>query len=489
MTDGVIWEAQADDTHDTMSDRNDKDRSRRSVDAPHSGQDPIKQVASLAARLSDSIRQILDRSSALMLRGRYEEALNLLESMETEMQRHPVVIKKIKEAQAKVQEDSDFTGVDRPTVVRDPGEKLLQECESRDPEDPTMVRDPHDAPAQLPDETDFEGPTAVRDPDNVLRKRSEAADYEEPVAVRGSADRKPERAPDSVGPKPAQTETARTDEPHLPPLTIEKTAKVKPLEPPHPDAMAAGPAPSRWTRPRQLVVVGSAAGLVTVVLLLIVVAGTPRSSRKRAKRKDRKSDTRTPESRMSRKAPEPRPGLARRPDRGPVLAEGRKTKEEPVRPVRKPVRPAQKLEPVQPAPRHEWVRLRLTVNPRGARPVVTFRGKAYPGWKFESPLVEAGSKYEKVIVSAEGYSRVQLRVVVNRNITHKLELKPIPTPRKTAHPPPAPTAPTRVATRRPPRKKKAARRVRRTRPTRKKARARRSARPRTRKKARLFTLD
>ena len=443
-----------------MKNRNDKGRGRRNGDGHDAGEDPVKQVASLAARLSDSIKKILDRSSALMLQGRYEEALNLLESMEAEMQKHPAVMGKIKEARAKVQAVSDYTGVDRSTVVRDPTDRLLQECESRDPEDPTMVRDPlrPRASVSVSDEPDLDGPTAVRDPGDVLIKKTEPAE-------------------------PPKT--------NLPPLTIEKTAKVKPLDPPGPEAMRARPAPSRWKGQRQLVVAGSAAGLVAVVLLLIVVAGSPRSKRKKAKTRGAKSKAAAPVDRTSPPAREPGPDLAQTPEKQPAFAKGRKTSERPVRAARRPVRPAQKLDPSPlpqpPGPKHEWVRLKLTVRHTKARPVVTFRGKDYPGWNFESPLVEAGSKYEKVIVSAEGYRRIQLRVVVNRNITHKLELKPVPAARKTTRPPPAPTAPTRVAAR--PLPRKAIRWIKRARPARRKPRARRRARPRARKKARLFTLD
>ncbi|MFH2006392.1 MAG: hypothetical protein ABI333_07395 [bacterium] len=69
-------------------------------------------------------------------------------------------------------------------------------------------------------------------------------------------------------------------------------------------------------------------------------------------------------------------------------------------------------------------RLTLTIKPAAAKPVITFAGKTYRGHTFVSLPLELRVKPRTVTVAAEGYRTVTLEVVIDKDVTRKIELVP-----------------------------------------------------------------
>ena len=154
--------------------------------------------------------------------------------------------------------------------------------------------------------------------------------------------------------------------------------------------------PERKSRKKLYIAIGAGAGGLAFILILVFAL------RGLSKKKEKKDAPPKPAAGQTEQA---------KPDAGPP-------KKTAVTRPRAPTRPA-----VKPLPGRK-VRVQLVITPASAQPLVTFRGKDYPGAVFKSPPLPEGTKLETIVITAPGYKTVKLEVIVNRNIVQTVALEP-----------------------------------------------------------------
>lgn len=152
--------------------------------------------------------------------------------------------------------------------------------------------------------------------------------------------------------------------------------------------------PKRKSRKKLYIAIGAGAGgLVFILILVFALKGL---SKKKKDAPSKPTSDQTEPAKPDPRAPAPKAS----------------------EPPRKPTRPA-----VKPLPGRK-VRVQLTITPATAQPLVTFRGKDYPGAVFKTPPLPEGTKLETITITAPGYKKVKLEVIVNRNIVKTVALEP-----------------------------------------------------------------
>jgi hypothetical protein len=156
---------------------------------------------------------------------------------------------------------------------------------------------------------------------------------------------------------------------------------------------------ARKSKKKLYIAIGAGAGgLIFILILVFALRGL-------SKKKTKKDAPSKPAAGQAESA---------KPDGGPPARTAAKASARP----RAPTRPA-----VKPIPGRK-VRVQLTITPATAQPLVTFRGKDYPGAVFKSPPLPEGTELETITITAPGYKKVKLEIIVNRNIVQTVALEP-----------------------------------------------------------------